>query len=92
MHHQPCWLAIHFNNLVLKEKMQYAFNRDGLYGNVGFNTDHLGLIIEDKGNLSGPARLEVILTVHLEIFIFHLLFFFLVRALNKTFIYSKWSS
>lgn len=92
MHHQPCWLAIHFNNLVLKEKMQYAFNRDGLYGNVGFSTDHLGLIIEDKGNLSGPARLEVILTVHLENFIFHLLFFFLVRALNKTFIYSKWSS
>ena len=53
----------------------------------------LGIIIEDKGDLSGPARLEVTLTVRLENCIFsHLLFFFLLRAFNKTAIYAKWSN
>lgn len=39
------------------------------YGN-GF----LGLIIEDKGNFSRPAGLEVIFTIRLENKISHLLF------------------
>lgn len=43
----------------------------------------LGLIIEDKGNLSGPARLEVILTIRLENFSSHLLFFFLLELLTN---------
>lgn len=33
-HHQLWKLAVHFNNLVLKKKIQNAFDHDDLYGNI----------------------------------------------------------
>lgn len=41
-----------------------------------YSNGFLRIIIEDKGNLSEPALLEVVLTIRLEIFISHQLFFF----------------
>lgn len=42
-----------------------------------------GVIIEDKGNLSGPALLEVILTVHLENFYFSSIVRFLFELFRQ---------
>lgn len=56
-----------------------------------YSNGFLGIIIEDKENLSGPACLEVNLTICLEIFISNLLFFFLIRDFNNAAIYSRWS-
>lgn len=47
-----------------------------------YSNGFLGIIIEDKENLSGPACLVVNLTICLEIFISNLLFFFLLEILT----------
>jgi len=78
MHHQLWKLAERLYNTVLEKKrsIMHLFDHRDLYGNISIG--FLGIIIRDKGNLPGPARLEVIFTVHLEILIGRL--FFLVGA------------
>lgn len=51
-----------------------------------YSNGFLGIIIEDKGNLSGPARLEVILTIRLENFISDPLFLLELFFLKPLFI------
>lgn len=81
MHHRLWKLAVNFNNLVLHKKIQYAFDHDDLYGNISLA--FWGVIIEDKENLSGPALLEVILTVHLENFYFSSIVLFLLELFRQ---------
>lgn len=75
VHHQLWKLAAHFNNLVLKTKNQYAFDHKDLYGNISFGISFLEPLSRTKGIFLGQHVWGVILTVHLENFISHLLFF-----------------